>query len=166
MISRTLAMAMGLIGAASLSQMPEFTQQYRQRLGGAVDELRTVVQRFDNDALAEGLSRDQALDRMRGAGDAFLQRRGVSETQAKIRLDNLETQRRAMAEAGPFERMVAFLRYRDADLSRRTMDDFEPAVPVTTEGVAAAGAGFLGGYFLIRMLTAPFGRRRRVVSRA
>ncbi len=159
-------MAVGLIGAASLSQMPEFTQQYRQRLGGAVDELRAVVQRFDRDAGAEGLSRDQALQRMRGAGDPFLQRRGMSEAEAKIRLDNLETQARAMAEAGPFERTVAFLRFRDADLSRRTMDDFEPAMPVTTEGVAAAGAGFLGGYFLIRMLTAPFGRRRRSLRRA
>ena len=36
----------GLIAAAGLvsaSQMPEFAQQYRQRLGGAVEELRVVV---------------------------------------------------------------------------------------------------------------------------
>lgn len=159
MIARTLAMAVGLLGATTVSQLPEFTQQYRQRLGGAIDELRVVVERFDRDAGAAGLTREDALRRMDN-GDPFLRRRGVSEVEAKARLDTLQRQQQAMREAGPAERIVVFLQERDPLLSERTLADFEPAMPVTTEGFAAAAAGFLAGYFGIRIVTAPFGRRR------
>ena len=62
MIGRMLTGATVLVAAVTTSQLPEFAQQYRQRLGGAVDELRTIVQRFDADAQAAGMDRTQALD--------------------------------------------------------------------------------------------------------
>ena len=40
---RTLTLAGALAGAVSLSQFPEFSQQYLQRLSGAVDELLLYV---------------------------------------------------------------------------------------------------------------------------
>ena len=43
-------------GALTASQLPEFTQQYRQRLGGAVDELLRVVADFDADAARNPLT--------------------------------------------------------------------------------------------------------------
>ncbi|MEM6728480.1 MAG: DUF2937 family protein, partial [Pseudomonadota bacterium] len=39
MILRIFALIFGLSGAASLSQFPEFAQQYLQRLAGKVDQL-------------------------------------------------------------------------------------------------------------------------------
>ena len=36
MISRTIAMALGLTLAVTFSQLPEFSQQYRQRIGGVI----------------------------------------------------------------------------------------------------------------------------------
>lgn len=39
MIGRVLALAGGLSGAVGLSQFPEFSQQYLQRLAGQVDAL-------------------------------------------------------------------------------------------------------------------------------
>ena len=50
LLRNTMTMAFGLAGALTLSQAPEFAQQYRQRLGGALDELRRVVADFDADA--------------------------------------------------------------------------------------------------------------------
>ncbi|MFL4990854.1 MAG: DUF2937 family protein, partial [Microvirga sp.] len=44
---RIVAFGMGLLGGVVASQGPEFGQQYRQRLGGAVDELRQVISRFE-----------------------------------------------------------------------------------------------------------------------
>lgn len=61
MISKGLATAGGLCCALAASQFPEFSQQYKQRLSGAVDELAWVVERFDADAAALGMSRDAAL---------------------------------------------------------------------------------------------------------
>ncbi|MEO1364377.1 MAG: DUF2937 family protein, partial [Pseudomonadota bacterium] len=62
MIARALMLAGGFAGAALTSQFPEYSQQYTQRLGGAVDALAEVVADFDASARAEGLSREAALD--------------------------------------------------------------------------------------------------------
>ena len=61
MIVRALVLAGGVLGAASVSQFPEFSQQYTQRLGGAVDALGQVVADFDASAAAAGLDREAAL---------------------------------------------------------------------------------------------------------
>ena len=58
---RLLAFIGGLGGAVSLSQFPEFSQQYLQRLAGAVDELQVIVETFDADAKGANLTRDEAL---------------------------------------------------------------------------------------------------------
>ena len=50
MIIKTLTLVGGMFGAATLSQFPEFTQQYMQRLGGQVDALSVVIQDFDPSA--------------------------------------------------------------------------------------------------------------------
>ena len=49
-----LAIAGGLAGAAGLSQYPEFSQQYTQRLGGQVDALSEVVADFEASAMRCG----------------------------------------------------------------------------------------------------------------
>ena len=51
-------MAGGIAGAVALSQFPEFSQQYLQRLSGAVDELKAITVAFDLSARVAGLSRE------------------------------------------------------------------------------------------------------------
>ena len=46
MIIRAITLAGGLAVGAGASQFPEFSQQYAQRLGGAVDALGEVVRGF------------------------------------------------------------------------------------------------------------------------
>ena len=55
-----LALIVGVVFGGAFSQAPEFAQQYRQRLGGALDELTAIVQRFDQDAARAGLDRRRA----------------------------------------------------------------------------------------------------------
>jgi len=43
MIFNRIAFALALFAAVLGSQFPEFAQQYRQRLGGALDELDRIV---------------------------------------------------------------------------------------------------------------------------
>jgi hypothetical protein len=49
------------IPALLLSQAPEFAEQYRQRLGGAIDELTAIVSHFEEDSLRSGYDRRMAL---------------------------------------------------------------------------------------------------------
>jgi hypothetical protein len=163
-IGRILALAIGLLCAVAASQLPEFAQQYRQRLGGAVEELGRVVGRFDDSAQASGLSRDQAIARLGEQPDPLVRREGEAMGSAAERLANLKRQREDLAAAGVFERLLVFIRQVDPGLARATYLDFEPAVPATTEGVVAGSVGFILGWgamlFLIHIARRLRPRRR------
>ena len=156
---RTLTMAGGIAGAVALSQFPEFSQQHMQRMSGAVDELRGVVVAFDLTATANGLTRQEALNRMQG--DDFQEGlRDTIETSIR-RYERLSTNLTALRSATPLERLGQFYRFSDTDLAQRTWDDFKPAVPVTTDGLIAAGIGFLIGWLGLGLLFAGLRRMFR-----
>ncbi len=165
MIARILALALGLFTGVAASQAPEFAQQYRQRIGGAIDELRRVTARFDEDARAENLSREQAIARLSSQDDPVARRQGPAAAETADRLERLERQRDAVAEAGPFVRLAAVARGFDGPLARATYLDFEPAWPATTEGLVTGGVGFLIGWLGLRGLFSGLGRIRLRRSR-
>lgn len=163
-IARTLSMAFALFGGVVASQGPEFAQQYRQRLGGAIDELRRVVTRFDADAQATGQSRDAAIARLREDKETLVQRQGDAMRANAERLVRLEQYRMDYVSAGPFRRLGLLTRDADSDLVRQTYADFEPALPVTEEGLLSALAGFIGAWGVARLIGGLFRRlsfRRR-----
>jgi hypothetical protein len=171
-IGRILALAIGLLVGLAGAQLPEFAQQYRQRLGGAVDELRRVVARFDETAKGNGASREEALKRLAANADPIARGQADSTEEVVARLGRLEWQRTAFDQPGPFGRLLLFVRHADPGLSRATYLDYEPAWPATAEGLAAGGLGFLAGWgvllFLARILRRlnPFGRRRTATLRS
>lgn len=163
MIGRVLTLAGGLAGAAALSQFPEFSQQYLQRLAGQVDALTVVVRDFDASAQKNGLSREEALAELQGT--AFLDDRRQDLRRTFLRHARLSDNLVALREAGPLERLLMPQRLGDAETLAATWGDFRPAVPVTLDGLAAAGIGFLGGGLalsgLFSLLLWPFRRRAR-----
>lgn len=167
---RTLAMLAGLVLSAGLSQFPEYAQQYTQRLGGAVDELRIVTEDFDKAAAEAGLGRDEAIDRFSKTGDSFIAARGESMARTFKRYEELSDTLAEVRGASGWERFTKMPEYLDSEIGARTLSDYQPAIPVTIEGFAYAGAGFLIGYLslsaLVGVLTLPFRRRRvRYVER-
>lgn len=142
MIARRMAFALGLVGAFTASQGPEFTQQYRQRLGGALDELQRIVTRFDTDALAIGRSRTQALEELEGNPDMLVSRQGTAMRAVVARHDDLAAASRALSEAGPVTRILTMVRTADAQISTATWQAYEPAIPTTQEGLITMLLGF------------------------
>jgi Protein of unknown function (DUF2937) len=170
---RSLAILGGLALAVLLSQFPEYAQQYTQRLGGAVDELRTITTEFDSAATAAGLTRQQALAHYAQSPDSFLEGRGGSMTATFARYDQLSLTLAELRQAGPLQRLEHLPDYLDSDVGKRTLDDFQPALPETNEGLLYALAGLVLGYVivsaLISLLLLPFrrwSRRRDPESRA
>jgi hypothetical protein len=165
-VARTMGLACGLLGGIVASQGPEFAQQYRQRLGGAIDELNRIVGRFDADAQSNGQNRQAALDQLRGSPDRLVSLQGEAMRANIQRRDRLQRQRQAFIEAGPFQRVFLMLSEADTDLAQAAYRDFEPAVPATNEGLVSAVIGFLAGWGLARLLAIPlrrlFMRRRRI----
>lgn len=149
MIGRTIAVAVAAVVGVGASQLPEFGQQYRQRLGGAVDELRRVAESFDQDAADNGLDRPAALAEMSRNPSGLVQDRAASMSETMERLGNLVAQQQAFRDAGAFGRLTTLTTHFDPPLVNATWADYEPAVPVTSEGFVAAGGGFLATLLLL-----------------
>jgi len=162
---RLIAGVGGVALAATLSQFPEYAQQYTQRLGGAVDELRVITEDFDRAAVAGGMDRQGALDRFSLSQDDFLAGRGTSMALTFVRYEELSQTLARIEGAGPVERLQSLPAYLDSDVGRRTLENYRPAMPITMEGVLYAGAGFILGYLLfsgiVRFCALPFRRRRQ-----
>lgn len=158
---RIIILSGGLLVGAGASQFPEFSQQYIQRLGGAVDALGEVVADFDASAAAEGLTRAQALEQMRGTD--FIARRRIDMERTFERHVNLSEDLEVLRQAGPFMRAYHGARFRDRDVAKAAWANYQPALPFNLTGAIFAGFGFIAGLIGIRCVCAvlrlPFRRR-------
>src|SRR5208283_706846 len=102
---RRLALAIALIAGLLGSQGPEFAQQYRQRIGGALDELKRIVARFDDETAKENMTRSEGLRRLHTNRDTLARQRGEDMTAIIARADRLQEQLSAMSSAGPLSRL-------------------------------------------------------------
>ena len=165
---RVVVIFCGLMGAVSLSQFPEFSQQYLQRLAGKVDGLQVVTAQFDATAASAGLSRDGALRQL--AGSALLDQQQADMRSAFDLKDQLAADLARLRDATPLQRLAMPRAFGDEALLAATYADYRPAVPTTWDGLLMAGIGYVlaasivGTLFALlrRML---FGARRRDPAR-
>jgi hypothetical protein len=161
---RRFALAVGLLCGVVGAQAPEFAQQYRQRLAGAVDELARVVATFDSEARAENLTPDAAIQRLEQNADPLARERGRDMADDKARLDRLRDALAAFTDAAPVKRLFAVAATFDAATARRAWGDFQPAVPTTAEGFIVAFAAAVLGWLATHLSLWPARRsaaRRR-----
>lgn len=166
MIGRFIVGLAAFFGALVSSQFPEFSAQYRQRLGGALEELRVIVSEFDASATRSGLSRDDALARFGETGEPFLQEQGSSTGTTIRRFEHLASQRERLETASPVMRPVVVLSGPDRRVLEGAWQDYEPAVPVTPSGFVWAALGFFLAGGLVSLIRQVFrATRRRQVRR-
>lgn len=158
MIWRALSVAVGLASGFGAAQLPEFSQQYVQRLGGAVDTLDKVVADFDSSAKAAGLTRQEALAELQGTD--FLDRRQKDMQRTFARQERLTAQLAALSGAPASKRVLSVLRASDPELVRATVSAFRPAMPASASGLLFGGSGFLTGLLAVSGLGALLRRRR------
>ena len=164
MLARRFALAIGLLFAVCASQLPEYLQQYRQRLGGAVEELKRVVARFDAEAQAQSLTREQGITRLEGNSDPLVQARGTDMQTDVDRERRLEAQQQAFADAGPISQYWVLLERLDPTLASQAYAIYQPALPLTPAGFVAGAVGLVAGWLGIHAVALPFRRRRRTLA--
>ena len=162
-IVRIVAIVAGLAGGTVFSQAPEFAQQYRQRIGGAIDELRVIVEDFSEQAAAHHLDRQQALNAYAQSPDDFLRDRGVSMRSTISRYETLLSQQLNLGTAAPVAKPFVLLRDADQGVLANTWRDFVPGVPVSFAGLVWGAIGFIGGSVIAALLG--LGVRRTVRTR-
>lgn len=158
---RVFTLIAGLAGATASSQFPEFSQQYLQRLGGAVDALEEVVADFDASAARAGLDRNAALAEL--AGTAFLDSRRVDMMASIARYEVLRDDLAALQGQGALMRAYHLPRFTDPQIAQAAWTTFQPALPLTLTGAVFAALGFviasLGMAAFVKLITWPFRRR-------
>lgn len=159
---RILILLVMLVSGTATSQLPEFSQQYRQRLGGAIDALEEILADFGRDASAFDLTVAEAIERQKSSDDPFVRARGDSMAVAGRRLAGLKQQRNALENAGPVERLLVFAQGFDPQLAHATAEDYEPAIPITVAGFVSAGLGAFAGFVFVTLFAGVMrlGRRK------
>jgi hypothetical protein len=129
-----------------------------------------MIAHFDADAAANGETREGAITRLRSNPDDLVSRQGVAMQGNVERFDRLRTHREALVQAGPFSRIALMVREGDWDVMDAAYRDFEPAVPVTEEGLLSTAIGFTvvwgGVLLLVGFVRSLFRRRPRAQSAA
>jgi len=128
----------GAAGALAASQWREYLQQYRQRLGGHLDEARGQVLHLSDLRELAGEAQRQVVSNMMAASQA--------------RADSLAETLRALAEATPPLQPVVFVRHFDPVAARATLESFQPALPMDAASLAWAVAGLVGALMLYELV--------------
>jgi len=132
-----------VVGTVVFSQIPEFMQQYVQRLGGHLDEARRHLQQFQQAATQSGLTLDKLIGQTTVNADPAVAKLGGVMTEAVARVQTLESAQSAIQEASLWSRPFVFLQHVDTSIARATWIVFKPAVPTTLEGLVYSLAGML-----------------------
>lgn len=154
-----------VIGAVLFTQLPEFIQQYLQRLGGHLEEARRQVEMYRQVAAVSNLTLAELIERTMRSPDEAVARLADVMRAAVERVEQLAAAEAAIRNASLWTKPFVFFAYLDAEIARGTWAIYKPAVPTTVEGLVYAGLGILvvwGIYYgLIRYPIAAILRRRR-----
>jgi hypothetical protein len=162
MFVRRLALAIAVLAGLIGSQGPEFAQQYRQRLGGALEELNRIVSEFDAEIRGQNLTRAEGLKRLEDNDEPLAHERGEDMAKAIERAKRLNQQIQAMNSAGPLMRLYVVASTFDPEIVSSTLDNYEPAEPLSLSALTAGGLGALWGWAATRLIAWPFTRHSRL----
>lgn len=153
-MKRYFLFAFALLVALAASQVPEFRQQYLQRLGGALDEVTRQVAALDARAQAAEMERYAYLRRLLNNPDPIVVREGEALLDLVSRKQRLEAAIARIDAAPAYLHVVEIAFNLEPDVAAATLERFVPAAPLSLSGLFHAFVGFFVG------LLAPMGVRR------
>lgn len=140
-MGRFLAVILGIAGALIASQGPSFTNQYMQNLQGRIDELRPLVEEFDQNVSGYGYTRATAMaecETATGLLDALCSTYRTAVTRYELLTAHMDE----LGAATDWTRPIVLAQTYYKDIATSVHEKFEPAVPATLHGGAYAGGGF------------------------
>jgi hypothetical protein len=166
MIFRRFALFVAMFSGLLTTQMPEYWQQYRQRLEGAIDELTAIVTQFDKDSARQGMTEGAGIAHLKANTDALARSRGDAMQHAARRLARLKRADTAFNDKNLPEKWWTLATNFDPSVAARAYQTYKPAVPTTWEGFIAGIVGFFVGGALIHLLALPIRYRHKIFKRS
>jgi len=165
MIIGRIALFFAMLFGLASTQAPEFWQQYRQRLGAAVDELSAIVAQFDAQNAQQHLSESAAVDHLEHSPDPVVQGQGDEMQRFIARLARLRRAQAAFDEPNLAVRWLKLASAFDVSIAERAYAAYQPAVPATAEGFIAGLIGFIIGGGLVHLIGLPIKHRHKLFGR-
>jgi hypothetical protein len=132
-----------VVGAVVFSQLPEFFQQYLQRLGGHLDEARRQLEQFRQAAAQSGITLDRLIADTKGQAEPAVAQLGGVMANTVARVETLQASENALRTASIWSRPFVFVQHLDAPIAHATWTAFRPGIPTTLEGLVYAALGML-----------------------
>ncbi len=167
LLDSILDRAFSVLGAAVFSQIPEFIQQYIQRLGGHVDEAQRQVDHIIQAARLSGKTVEGYIGKFIASQDPDFRRQGEMLQDTIERALELQDALEAVENASVLTKPFVFLAKMQYPIFRATLENFEPAVPLTLENLVYALAGLFFAMSVYRLsLNSPVWLVKKVKARS
>jgi Protein of unknown function (DUF2937) len=102
------------------------------------------------------------LNRLAINSDTLARERGEDMGKAIERASRLNDELQALNSAGPLARLTVVAETFDPDIALSTLDNYEPAEPLSLGALMAGGLAALWGWAATRLIAWPFRRRSRL----
>lgn len=140
-------------GAFAGSQIPQFMQQYMQRLAGHVEELQRVIDHLNQLAAHSNKTLNQYIYKFLSNSDPDFSRQGEFMQQMLIRWEQLSQALQSIVNSSMWARPYVLLTHLDYDIAHSTLHSFQPGLSLTIEGFYYTGIGLISGFLLYQGLS-------------
>jgi predicted exporter len=138
-------------GAFFGSQIPQFMQQYTQRLAGHVEELHYLLDQIR--LIASHRNLDQYIYKFLSSSDQDFVQQGVFMQTLFSRWQNLSSALQALNESSLFTKPFVWMKHFDYDMAWATLKSYQPGFSLTLEGIYYTFLGILFGFLLYQLIS-------------
>lgn len=146
-IDRLCVVAGAFIG----SQIPQFMQQYTQRLAGHVEALQKLIGQLNHIASLSQKTLEQYIHKFIQSGDPDFMKQGDFMQGILNRWQELHQALSHLNQSSLWTRPYYFIKDLQPDIAHSTLASFQPGLSLTLEGLCYAGAGMLIGWMIYQI---------------
>ncbi len=140
-------------GAFFGSQIPQFMQQYSQRLAGHVAELRQLIDQLTRVAAHSNKSLEEYIQKFLVSNDADFSHQGHFMQGMVNRWEELNGALLHLTQSSAWTRPLVFMKDLQTDIAHSTFASFQPGINFTAEGLCYAGIGSLMGWAVYQLVS-------------
>ena len=129
-------------------QIPHFVVQYKQRLGGHVDELASIIQQYKEAATLSGKTIKEYINLFLDSGIPEFINAGKIMNLNLERLDYLNKALNDLMSSSSFTQFFIFLKTMDHKICKATLANFTPGIAFNFEALIYAFVGSIIGFII------------------
>lgn len=149
LIDRLCVVAGAFIG----SQVPQFMQQYTQRLAGHVEALQKLIHQLHQIASLSQKTLEQYIQKFVDSGDPDFIQQGDFMQGILNRWQELHLALNNLTQSSIWLRPYYFLKDLQPDIAHSTLSSYQPGLSLTIEGLCYAGAGMILSWALYQIVS-------------